>query len=311
MRARNKKAAIADAGEKLDYLFTWKPERWHHSQLRKLVDTFESRGIVQDWWRCLAHRKIRPGDRAYMLKQGRPIGIFGIGRVVGNAAKSGAAPPGTNPWQVQILFDASLGDVLWDPKEHFLVTEKQLTQLPVPKTQWQIQASGIGLESEAAREIDNISFDSIRVGRRTGVEVDEEILRQRRLIELATRPKQQAFREEIRRNYRDRCAVTGCATPAAFEAAHVSTRKGRDDNNPTNGILLRSDIHALLDRLLITFSEGGMRIEVSPELTDQSYSFLRSVKVARPHRDSLSKENIRKHRSLFLERQKHRSPTRG
>jgi hypothetical protein len=243
-----------------------------------------------------------------MLKQGRPIGIFGIGRVVGEAEK-GESSPGENPWSVQIRFDASLGDVLWDPEERLLVSEEQLSHMPVPQWRWRAQASGIGLESSAAREIDNISLNSIRVGGRTTVAVDEEILRQRRLLELATRPKQQAFRDDIRKNYSDRCAVTGCTTPAAFEAAHISTCEGRDDNSPTNGILLRSDIHALFDRLLITLSVDGGRIEISAELDDPSYAFLQSAVVTQPAESPPSREHIQKHRDLFFERQKRRSVT--
>jgi hypothetical protein len=298
----DRNSSTDDAEMRSDYLFTWKSDKWPHSELRKLVDSFESRDVAQDWWRCSAHRRVRHNDRAYMLKQGRPIGIFGIGRVVGEAERTRHASPGENPWSVQIRFDASVGDILCDPEEHLLVTEEQLSQIPVPKWQWRSQGSGVTLEASAAREIDRLSFDSIRVA--TTKLVNEEILRQRRLIELATRPQQQTFRDDIRKNYKDRCAVTGCATPAALEAAHIGTCTGRDDNSPTNGILFRADIHVLFDRLFITLSADGRRIEVSNELSDPSYEFLRSAVVAEPIGAVPSRENIRKHRELFLERQR-------
>jgi hypothetical protein len=307
--AVSNETAADNTDKETDYLFTWKPNRWPHSELRKLVDAFETRGFVEDDWRCLAYRKIRPGARAYMLKQGRPIGIFGIGQVSGGAEKNRIVSPGENPWHVPIRFDASLGDVLWDPEERLLVPETQLSQMPVSKSQWRIQASGVRLESTAARAIDNITFDSLRIAGRPAFGLDNEIFRQRRLLELATRPNQQAFREQIRSNYGGRCAVTGCTTPAAFEAAHISTCKGRDDNSPTNGILLRSDIHALFDRLLITLSADVTTIDVSPELDDPSYAFLRTAAVARPAEAPPSKEHIQAHRNLFLERRKKHSNT--
>lgn len=309
MPARGGKAKIDATDKQSDYLFTWKANGWPHSELRKLVDTFNSQGAVEDWWRCLAHRKIRPGDRAYMLKQGRPIGIFGIGQVVSDAARKRAASRGENPWSVRIRFDASLGDVLCDPEERYLVAEKELLQVPVPKSRWRTQASGVGLESGGAREIDNMIFDAIRVGGLSTASRGEEILRRRRLLELATRPEQQVFREEIRRNYRDRCAVTGCATPAALEAAHIGTSKGSDNNSPSNGILLRSDIHALFDRLLITLSADGGMIDVSPELDDPGYGYLGSAVVTQPAQSPPSKENIQSHRHLFAERQRKRTET--
>jgi putative restriction endonuclease len=138
-------------------------------------------------------------------------------------------------------------------------------------------------------------------------EAAQEIVRLKRLIEQATRPDQRAFSETIRRNYRRRCAVTDCVTPAALEAAHIRVQRGVDDNSPTNGVLLRSDIHALFDRLLITLSEDGTRMEVSPELTDQSYAFLRTAVVTRPDQEPPTAANIREHRNRFFERQKRRS----
>jgi hypothetical protein len=240
-----------------------------------------------------------------MLKQGRPIGVFGIGRVVGEAERKRHVSPGENPWSVQIRFDASVGDILCDPDERLLVTEEQLSQIPVSKWQWRSPASGVTLEASAAREIDRLGFDSVRIAATDAV--NEEILRQRRLIGLAIRPQQQIFRENVSKNYKDRCAVTGCVTPAALEAAHISTCAGRDDNSPANGILFRADVHALFDRLFITLSADGRRIEVSDELKDPSYEFLRSATVAEPIGSPPSRENIRKHRELFLERQRIRS----
>jgi len=256
------------------------------------------------------YRKIRLGDRAYLLKVGKPLGIFGRGHVVGKPQKWEEAPPGRNPWQVPIRFDVSSGDVLWDPVEHLLVDEKQLLRMPAAQRFKMMQKGGETLNPDTAREIDNIIDDSILLGRGKASPVDEaaqEIVRLKKLIEQATRPDQRAFSEIIRRNYRCKCAVTECVTPAALEAAHIRVQRGVDDNSPANGILLRSDIHALFDRLLITLSENGTRIEVSPELDDQSYAFLRTAVVTRPDREFPSAANILEHRNRFLERQKRRS----
>jgi len=292
--------------ERHDFLFAWKPQYWSHENLRNLVETFRSTGTTEEWWRCAAHKKIHLGDRAYLLKQGRPIGIFGRGTVVGKPENESPGLSGKGAKQVLIRFEASRDDVLWDPEEQFLVDETQLLDLPAPKKQWQNQASGIALEPKAARAIDSIILDSILVGRGQSSSADEvaqEVARRNKLIEQWIRPDQQFFSQTIRENYRNKCAVTGCVTRAALEAAHISTQKGLDNNSPANGILLRSDIHALFDRLLITLSVDGMQLEVSPELTDPSYSSLRTVMVARPERGSPpSTENIREHRNRFFER---------
>jgi hypothetical protein len=289
-----------------EFLFTWKPEHWPYRLLRGLVETYRSTGSASESWRCAAHKKIGCGDSAYMLKQGRPIGIFGRGTVIGEPERRPVAAPGERNWQVEIEFDASRGDVLWDPRERFLVQENQLLTLPVLKTQWQNQSSGITLDPDAARAIDDMVFDSIMVGRGRATKVDEvvqDVARQKKMVEQAVRPEQQDFSRRIREIYRDKCAVTGCVTPAALEAAHIRTQKGLDNNSPANGMLLRSDIHALFDRLLVTLSEDGARLEVSPELTDTGYNFLKTALVTRPSEGSKpSMENIQDHRDRFFER---------
>ena len=231
--------------------------------------------------------------------------------VVGDAQWE-EAPPGKNPWYVPIGFDVSRGDVLWDPMEHLLVDEEQLLHMPAAQRFKKMRKGGETLNPVAAREIDKIIEDSIVLASGRADPVDEaaqEIVRLKKLIEQATRPDQRAFSETIRANYRRRCAVTECVTPAVLEAAHIRVQRGVDDNSPANGILLHSDIHVLFDRLLITLSEDGMRIETSPELVDQSYAFLRSAVVTRPDREPPSSANIREHRNRFLERQKQMSST--
>jgi hypothetical protein len=132
-------------------------------------------------------------------------------------------------------------------------------------------------------------------------EAEQEITRQRTLGERATRPGQQQFSATIRKNYKGQCAITGCTTSAVLQAAHIRVQKDVDDNSPQNGLLLRADIHALFDALLITLSEDGTRIEVSDALTDPSYAFLQSAIVFQaPPGLRPSPDNIRHHRERFL-----------
>jgi hypothetical protein len=135
-------------------VFTWVPEGWPHPELVKFVDKFKSEGQVDEPWTCAAHKKIRPGDRVYLLKQRKPIGIFGIGRVLSEPARRKEIESGRGEWEVVLRFDASQGDVLCDPLEAFFVNEEQLLAIPVPKEQWQRRASGTTLAEEAARAID-------------------------------------------------------------------------------------------------------------------------------------------------------------
>jgi hypothetical protein len=292
--------AVGD-GAHGDFLFTWKRKRWPYEKLRKLVEKFRLRGAAQEWWPCKAHKKIDIDDRAYLLAQDKPMGIFGRGTIERKHEK-----------EVLIRFDRSHGDVLWDPEEDgFLVEESLLRTLRVLKEGSPIRAAGMPLDQNAARAIDRKILDFVPIGPGETTLTDEaaqEVARLKLLSKQLIRPDQRRFREKMRRIYRNRCPVTGCLTPAALEAAHIKTQEGRDFNDSMNGILLRSDIHCLFDRLLITLSPDGTKIETSPELTDPGYAVLKTVTIDPPvGGPPPSAENIRDHRNRFFERQRRRA----
>ncbi|WFU55719.1 HNH endonuclease signature motif containing protein [Bradyrhizobium pachyrhizi] len=133
------------------------------------------------------------------------------------------------------------------------------------------------------------------------IEASAEVERMVAWAERAVRPGQQEFSERIRRLYRNRCAVTGCTTGSALQAAHIRVQDGADDNSSANGILLRADIHLLFDALLITLAEDGSRLELSRRLIDPAYDFLRdaTVFVAVGPSPRPSRSNILHHRDRF------------
>jgi hypothetical protein len=117
------------------------------------------------------------------------------------------------------------------------------------------------------------------------------------------RPGQTAFKLNMLAMY-GRCAVTGCSTLEALEAAHIKVVDGQDLNSADNGLLLRRDIHSLLDRYLITLSKDGRTIETSSALTDLTYADLRGRSVALPEGEiSLNLDYVADHRRRFKEHQ--------
>lgn len=155
----------------------------------------------------------------------------------------------------------------------------------------------------SARQLYNDDGEIILNALRAHGEAEQEIARQKMLGERATRPEQRKFSMLLRQNYRGRCAITECNTSAVLEAAHIRVQKGADDNSPKNGLLLRSDIHALFDALLITLSADGARVEVSDDLTDPGYAFLQNAPISQPETGPRpSPENIQNHRKRFFEK---------
>src|SRR5690606_14516906 len=68
---------------------------------------------------------------------------------------------------------------------------------------------------------------------------------------IKARRGQQKFRESLCKRYNNTCVVTGCKILDILEAAHIMPYRGKKDNHPSNGLLLRADIHTLFDLDLI------------------------------------------------------------
>ncbi|WP_449419455.1 pentapeptide repeat-containing protein [Phormidium nigroviride] len=88
---------------------------------------------------------------------------------------------------------------------------------------------------------------------------------------IARRQGQYQFRQYLLIAYNHHCAITGCDAVEALEAAHIIPYIIETENNhPSNGLLLRADIHTLFDLNLITINPGTMTVQISPSL-GQSY----------------------------------------
>ena len=73
---------------------------------------------------------------------------------------------------------------------------------------------------------------------------------------------QGAFRVLVTDAYQRRCAVNGECTLPVLQAAHIKAHAESGPNRVDNGMLLRADLHILLDRGYITLTEA-LQIEVS------------------------------------------------
>lgn len=82
---------------------------------------------------------------------------------------------------------------------------------------------------------------------------------------VETRPEQALFRKRVYLNCKGRCVISGCDVPEALDAAHLTGRNWRSgENAKEDGILLRKDIHALYDSMLIKIDDQG-RVAVSSD----------------------------------------------
>ena len=79
--------------------------------------------------------------------------------------------------------------------------------------------------------------------------------------EIERRIAQEAFRARVGERCRWRCVVTGVTVADVLDAAHLPGRDWRLHNNATDGVLLRSDLHRLLDHRLARIENGRFLIE--------------------------------------------------
>jgi hypothetical protein len=130
------------------FLLTWKESGWPHENIVRMVRTMNEQGHVDEPWRIGAHRQAQPGDRAWVLRQGRgPKGIFGAGHLTG-APAMGDAGNGEVRWMAPVRFEAFV-----DPLERLLIDPDTVGNILRP-AQIRAQASGYALDDEQSEALE-------------------------------------------------------------------------------------------------------------------------------------------------------------
>ncbi|HEX6747078.1 MAG TPA: HNH endonuclease [Longimicrobium sp.] len=129
-----------------------------------------------------------------------------------------------------------------------------------------------------------------------------EDARQRTAQALVQRQGQPVFRSRLLNAYAHACCITGTDVVAALEAAHIYPYRGKLTNHPSNGLLLRSDLHTLFDCGLLGVDEKKLTVILAPSLSTSlstsSYSNLFDLAIRLPKRnsDAPSPEALKWHR---------------
>lgn len=106
-----------------------------------------------------------------------------------------------------------------------------------------------------------------RLGQADEVPDEDDDARYRR-AEANIRLGQGGFRVVVTDAYERRCAVTGESTLPVLEAAHIRPYAEAGPHMVQNGLLLRSDMHILFDKGLLTVTPE-LRVEVSSQIREQ------------------------------------------
>ncbi|SES06436.1 HNH endonuclease [Lentzea albida] len=90
----------------------------------------------------------------------------------------------------------------------------------------------------------------------------------RRESKTKARNGQGGFRKALIKRYGHVCAITGPCPAEVLQAAHLRNFAEHETHNPTEGVLLRADVHLLFDNDLLAVDPTTWRVVLAPSLSD-------------------------------------------
>jgi 5-methylcytosine-specific restriction protein A len=134
------------------YLLTWNPERYRWKALPDLIEEVNTFGSVVYDWSCGRNTRLRPGDRAFLLRQGPDSrGIIGSGTVLDE-------PYLFRQWKGQrrtsvanTMYVAVEWEILVDEP---LLKRNQLDKSPFRGVTWNTRISGISIDARIAQALE-------------------------------------------------------------------------------------------------------------------------------------------------------------
>ena len=119
------------------------------------------------------------------------------------------------------------------------------------------------------------------------------------LRSIRLRRGQRNFRDALLHRFLGKCAISGCSILGVLEAAHLRPYRGPGDNHPTNGLLLRSDLHTLFDLDLLGIDPSTYQIALAPILRGSDYEQFEGVVLALAPETSPNKDALQLRWSIF------------
>ncbi|MBU7583918.1 MAG: HNH endonuclease [Nostoc sp. TH1S01] len=109
-------------------------------------------------------------------------------------------------------------------------------------------------------------------------------------VSIARRQGQQKFRQSLLEAYSGKYAITNFDAEAALEAAHIIPYIETENNEPSNGLLLRADLHTLFDLNLITIDPETLKVYIHPNLQKTQYHTIEGKELQVPQ-DEMCRPN--------------------
>jgi 5-methylcytosine-specific restriction protein A len=142
------------------YLFVWNPKVWKWIHLEQSIEQLNKTGSVTEAWSCSSYKKVRPGDRAFLMRVGKsPKGIIASATIISNpffsdfrSGEDKAVP------RMRVMLDF---DILLNAEKEPILTLDILKQGKLSSQNWLPQASGISIRPELVDELEAVWFDFV------------------------------------------------------------------------------------------------------------------------------------------------------
>lgn len=139
------------------YLLTWNPRRWAWRDLAAEARRLRRGREVKGRWGCGNVKSIKPGDRFFLLRQGRPPrGIVASGSIASVPLPGRHWDPEKARKGIPASYVSLSFDVLLEPEKERLLGVGELTRGPLAQVHWRTHISGIRIAEDAAVLLDTL-----------------------------------------------------------------------------------------------------------------------------------------------------------
>ena len=132
------------------YLLTWNPKRWEWDDFDEEYESAREYGYLDSRWSCGVTKRIKEGDRVFLLRQGlEPKGILAAGYATSAPFEEAHfSDSGKTALYIEARFDTLLRP------ETEILPRKALDIGNLKDVNWRTQASGMSIPSPAAEELE-------------------------------------------------------------------------------------------------------------------------------------------------------------
>jgi hypothetical protein len=141
-------------------------------------------------------------------------------------------------------------------------------EVPV-KIVWQISEPSRQYKTTSA-VTNEVNEPSLYITQAKNDDINETITR-----EYKRRRGQKRFSENLFKVCQGKCCITGCTVKAVLHACHIIPHAESGNNDTSNGLLLRSDIHDLFDTHQIGIHPITLTIHIKKQLLNSEYKSLK------------------------------------